>query len=46
MGEVYAATAATAAVFVLTAALVGFAASPSTGRWIRYRKGVRASRWR
>ncbi|MFI6568741.1 protein kinase domain-containing protein [Nocardia fluminea] len=46
MGEVYAATAATAAVFVLAAALVGFAASPSTGRWIRYRKAVRASRWR
>ncbi|MFC9474619.1 protein kinase [Nocardia sp. NPDC056952] len=46
VGEVYAATAASAAVFVLAAALVGFAASPSTGRWIRYRKAVRASRWR
>ncbi|MEV6656327.1 serine/threonine-protein kinase [Nocardia fluminea] len=46
MGEVYAATAATAAVFVLATALVGFAASPSTGRWIRYRKAARASRWR
>ncbi|MEU4648003.1 serine/threonine-protein kinase [Nocardia fluminea] len=46
MGEVYAATAATAAVFVLAAALVGFAASPSTGRWIRYHEAVRASRRR
>ncbi|MFD6450609.1 protein kinase [Nocardia sp. NPDC060220] len=46
VGEVYAATAASAAVFVLAAALVGFAASSSTGRWIRYRKAVRASRWR
>ncbi|MFE9785149.1 hypothetical protein ACFYO7_07205 [Nocardia salmonicida] len=46
VGEVYAATAAAAAVFVLAAALVGFAASSSTGRWIRYRKAVRESRWR
>ncbi|WP_084472723.1 serine/threonine-protein kinase [Nocardia alba] len=46
VGEVYPATAASAAVFVLAAALVGFAASSSTGRWIRYRKAVRASRWR
>ncbi|MFE1591939.1 protein kinase [Nocardia sp. NPDC058705] len=46
VGEVYAATAASAAVFVLSAALVGFAASSSTGRWIRYRKAVRASRRR
>ncbi|WP_328656304.1 protein kinase domain-containing protein [Nocardia salmonicida] len=46
IGEVYAATAAAAAVFVLAAALVGFAASSSTGRWIRYRKAVRESRWR
>ncbi|MGW0636866.1 protein kinase domain-containing protein [Nocardia salmonicida] len=46
VGEVYAATAGAAAVFVLAAALVGFASSSSTGRWIRYRKAVRESRWR
>ncbi|MFC4374994.1 protein kinase [Nocardia halotolerans] len=43
--EVYAATAVTAAVFAFCAALGGCAASPSTGRWIRYRKAVRAHRW-
>ncbi|MFD3591554.1 serine/threonine-protein kinase [Nocardia sp. NPDC058640] len=37
--------AACSPVLLLAAALIGCAASPSTGRWIRYRKAVRANRW-
>ncbi|MFD6389731.1 serine/threonine-protein kinase [Nocardia sp. NPDC060259] len=33
------------ALLVLLVAVVAGAASPSTGRWIRYRKAVRANRW-
>lgn len=46
IGGVYAGTAAASAVFILAAAMVGCAASSSTGQWIRYRKALRANRWR
>lgn len=45
MDSYYSTTAIFGVVFVLAAALVGCAASPSTGRWIRYRKAVRTNRW-
>ncbi|MFD4353282.1 serine/threonine-protein kinase [Nocardia sp. NPDC058518] len=46
IGGVYGGTAAASAVFILAAAMVGCAASSSTGHWIRYRKALRAHRWR
>ncbi|MFE3541528.1 protein kinase [Nocardia sp. NPDC059177] len=44
--QAYIGTVIGAAVFVLAAALVAGAGSSSTGRWIRYRKALRDSRWR
>ncbi|MFD6395352.1 serine/threonine-protein kinase [Nocardia sp. NPDC060249] len=45
MDSYYVTTAIAGALFVLTAALVACAASPSTGRWIRYHKALRTNRW-
>ncbi|MGY0500902.1 protein kinase domain-containing protein [Nocardia sp. FBN12] len=43
--EVYLGTVGAAVGFLIAAGLIGCAAAPSTGRWIRYRKALRANRW-
>ncbi|WP_446221369.1 protein kinase domain-containing protein [Nocardia sp. IBHARD005] len=43
--EVYLGTLGASVGFLIAAGLIGCAAAPSTGRWIRYRKALRANRW-